>query len=323
MKRKPLWLEEQRHLIRFHTHQNQYWNFISGPYTVKLPSKENVLPAIPFGETSNSQIETVLEEDSAKDDAEKTGIPGAVSIRPSTNSREHPTSTPHHPTSAPSGRAGGHEGRTWSYEGQAGATTPSTRPFNKEQLQPNVMKRRLDQIQDDNNVARGSSGQPVFSHPSMLSGRGGVGAPQQNFRFHAMQQHHLQQQQKMHYLRCMEAHRFQQRQQQIMGQQQYSQYRAAAAAGMGHTPQMMTGGMHPSQQVQPMHANPPIQMQHVMHQRQQVSYSTPPQAHPGAHIGMMGGPLPPQPAMVPGEQPGMQQYPQQNPPGIYMNPGMH
>ena len=42
MKRKPLRFEEQRHQVRFHTHQVQYQNYISGPHTVKLPSKEVV-----------------------------------------------------------------------------------------------------------------------------------------------------------------------------------------------------------------------------------------------------------------------------------------
>ena len=45
MKRKPLRYEEQRHLVRFHTHQNQSQYFIEGPHSVKLPVEEQV-PAI-------------------------------------------------------------------------------------------------------------------------------------------------------------------------------------------------------------------------------------------------------------------------------------
>ena len=44
MKRKPLRFEEQRHLVRFHSHQNQFQNFICGPHTVHLPEEQMSLP---------------------------------------------------------------------------------------------------------------------------------------------------------------------------------------------------------------------------------------------------------------------------------------
>ncbi len=76
MKRKPLHCEEQWNLVRFHTHQNQSQNFISGPHTMKLLTEETV-PTIPVN-TPTDISKALTAPDSAQGDAHKQGVvPGA------------------------------------------------------------------------------------------------------------------------------------------------------------------------------------------------------------------------------------------------------
>lgn len=44
MKRKPLRFEEQRWLLRFHTHQDQFQEMMYHPHFVKLP--ESIVPEV-------------------------------------------------------------------------------------------------------------------------------------------------------------------------------------------------------------------------------------------------------------------------------------
>ena len=75
MKRKPLWFEEQRNLVRFHTHQNQSQNFISNSHTVKLPTEETV-PPLPVN-TAPQDPKGLSSADPTQGDPPKSGgIPG-------------------------------------------------------------------------------------------------------------------------------------------------------------------------------------------------------------------------------------------------------
>jgi len=78
MKRRPLWFEEQRNLVRFHTHQNQSQNFISGSHTVKLPTEETV-PPIPVNPTPQDLSKGLSSTDPSQGDPPKSGgIPGGT-----------------------------------------------------------------------------------------------------------------------------------------------------------------------------------------------------------------------------------------------------
>lgn len=75
MKRKPLWFEEQRHLVRFHAHQNQFQNYVSGPHTVMLPSEEAV-PIAPPATTEEKPEATNID---ASKPSRTISISGSVS----------------------------------------------------------------------------------------------------------------------------------------------------------------------------------------------------------------------------------------------------
>ena len=342
MKRKNLWLEEQRHLVRFHTHQDQAKNFISGPHTVKLPSKEQI-PALP------RPTEEIL--DATQGDATKQ--PSASGATP-TSTGSHGggvtgqgESMPMQPnlggnqtssrgggagrggtmmvdstismgsSKATGGRDGGHSqmppGVSYRLDGMSGSYRMPNRPINIEQVHPQQIRACLDHIKEQNMAHTGTGLHAMYSMPGgigggmMAAGRG-AGPTMSSYRLQVLHQRHMAQQQKMQYMRMMQHHhqiQQQQQQQMINHQQQYGQFRG----GPGHAPQMM----HPAvaAQVQPMQANPPMPMQQVIQQQQQVAYAPGPQVTPGGHVGMMGAP--------PNEQPGMQQYPpQQAPPGLYM-----
>ena len=91
MKRRPLWLEEQRHLVRFHTHQSQFQNFITGPHTVKLPSEEQVIPM--ESSTAGDKKET---DPSQSEDAAKSGVGGGTA----SGTGDDQATVPQHPQTA-------------------------------------------------------------------------------------------------------------------------------------------------------------------------------------------------------------------------------
>ena len=341
MKRKPLWFEEQRHLVRFHTHQNQSQNFISGPHTVKLPSEE-AIPPIPVNQTSTEISKTLSDTDPAQGDAPKPGaVPGAAAATSGVagggvagSGGQMPMQT--HtvgPQQGQVGAAGGGGGQMMESVGVSMSSTSrqGMNPLHSQMMaqqyrqgqmrqaamqertmymnapsQQALMKHRLNEIYEQQ--MRNSTGGTI---PSMyppniaMMGPGGVAATNPNYRrIQVMQQRHQMQQQ--NYLRMLRQQQLQQQQQQIVGQQ----YAPGGAyrGGPPHAPPHMMpggmpgGGMHP--QVQPMQANPPMQMHQVMQQRQQAGYPQP---------SAMGAP--PHPGMAPGQ-------PYQGPPPG-MNQGMH
>lgn len=343
MKRKNLWLEEQRHLVRFHTHQNQAQHFISGPHTVKLPSEEQI-PTIPMDQSIREIAKTA--DTSQGDTTKQPNAPGTTPITSGcqgggvAGQGEPVHMQPYIGANQASSRGGGGggTGRGVAIDGGTGIGSrtvgrgghgqmPPRAPYRIDSMQYRMHSNRpvmtqmrsqqqlrdcLQNIKDQNIGHSGSGIHPMYTGEMVVSRGAG---PMPNYSLQVMQQRHIAQQQKLQYMRMLQQQQQQQQHQhqqmhqhQMMGHQQYGQYRA----GPGHPAQMM----HPAVATQPMHAHPPIQMQQVIQQRQQVAYAPGPQ--PGGHVGMMGGPQP-QTVMAPGDQPGMQQYPQQQaPPGLFM-----
>lgn len=311
MKRKPLWFEEQRNLVRFHAHQNQFQNYITGPNTVKLPSEEPV----PMGPPSTS--EGAEKPPEAPQNDTKPPRTRAVSGEPVEQGGGG--SAPSHPSAAAGNVPGG---SGMAPAGAAALPRPqelypagirqqpmmapnpaiqpqymANRPMagmnTVEQMrQQQQMRRKLKQIRDMNQNQPPHMG--VMPPPMYPGSMVGPGMTMPNYRqmqkqqqLQVLQQHHQMQQRRMHMLRLQQQ---QQQQQQHMQQQMMSQQ-------YGYQTQPSAPGMHA---MRPMQANPPMQMQQVMQQTRQ---------YPGvAHSAMMGPPT----AM---RQPGMQ-YPPQQAPGM-------
>ncbi len=350
MKRKPLRCEEQRNLVRFHTHQNQSQNFISGPHTVKLPTEETVpVPVNPPTDISKA----LTAPDSAQGDAPKQGVvPGAATLTSggvgmggaSGGSMGMPT----HPSGGP--QPGGPIGQTvpgvagaqmaeggnvamtgpqrpgvnpvvnmpqqmhphmmnpqFRPGGQMRVTAPGDamheRQFMASQSDAAMMKHRLNKIYMMNTDTGG--GVPTMYAPNMAGSMMVPGGHNPGHRrLQAFQQHHRQQQHQQ-YLRLMRERQMQQQQQQqqMMGQQ-YGPPGGPYRSNPAHMSHMMNPRASMSAGMHPMQANPPIQMQQVMQQRQPGTYH---QQGMGAHPGM--GP------------PGQPAYQGAPPPG--MNQGMH
>ena len=303
MKRKPLWFEEQRHLVRFHTHQNQFQSFISGPNTVKLPSEEEVqVPSLPpVGPTPTTDANKTLasidstQNNTAKPPSATGGTPGSSAV-PTNQVSNHPSNvgiggTGVHPAIPSANYPSGMQHPMMNPRFQQHYMV--NRPRNPEQLRTaEQMRMRLKKIQEINLVNQPQMNMP----PPMYPGGMGMAMNYNHLRrqqhLHVMQQHHLTQQRKLHLLR-MQQQQQQMHQQQLMGPQ-YAQYRT------------QPGPMH---SMRPMQANPPMQMHQVIQQRQYATNT------------MM-----PPPSITPGGQPGMQFPPQQapgmgqvmhRPPGLY------
>lgn len=306
MKRKPLKFEEQRHLVRFHAHQTQFQNFITGPHTVKLPSEEQVPmgpPAMPEGDKTS---------DIAQNDASKP--PRTISISGTVTGRESGdqggggvAGTLPHPSAAaaaggsgmvPVGPAPRHQehyppGIRPMMMTQRPQPQYVTRPatMNAEQMrQAQLMKETLNKIKRDQ-MAHMAGVMPPPMYPGMAT----QGIPMSSYttqmrrqqQLQVMQQHHqFQQQKRMHMMRVQQQQQQQMHQQQILNQQ-YGSYQAQQA--------QQAPGMHAMRaapmQATPMQANPPMQMQQVMQQQSRQGY--------------------PAAMMTPGRQPPQMQYPPQ------------
>ena len=319
MKRKPLWFEEQRHLVRFHAHQDQYQNFITGPHTVKLPSEEQVAPMpMPVTSEGGEKPGDASQSDKTPRTISTSGVVGVETVA------DHGGSAVPHPPIAVGGGTG--SGMT-----SMGAVPPRPQEYAMRQAmanraqqqhqqhqqhqqqrymmtrQPNTatveqVRMRLKQI-EMNQATHGQMGAlPPPMYPGITPGMPGMGMPaaanyQQLHRrqqLHAFQKHHqIQQQRQMIQLQRIQQQ--QHMQQQVMGQP-YNAYPQPPVAVGGP-------GMHAMNR--PLQANPPMQMQQVMQQRQGY-----PPGHRGVgHSGMMAPPT--------GIPPGRQQYPpQQAGPGM-------
>lgn len=297
MKRKPLWFEEQRHLVRFHAHQKQFQNFISGPHTVKLPSEEQVVP-VPVGPPNTVEadktIDTTLNENPKQPGPTGTtpGVTGeAMDVNASTMAQPGPTAA----AVGGSGHVsmGPPRPQEHHYHPQArpGMVRAQQQALYTRATPNDIMRERLKQINRLN-----QSGQPAHigmpppvypGHivPSGMSMPSYIQQVKRHQQIQAFQQHH-QQQRKLQIIRMQQQMHAQQ---QMMNQQQYGSYQAPSAPNM-----------HAA--MRPMQATPPMQMQQAM-QQQQVR-----QVYPG-HSAMMGPPG----GVPPGQQPGMQYPPQMGP----------
>lgn len=307
MKRKPLWFEEQRNLVRFHAHQDQFQNYITGPNTVKLPSEE----AVPIGPPTTSEGDKMAEapQNSATKPSRTISITGSVSGE----AMEQPA--PSHPSVAagvPGGSGLAPMGAAMQRPQEAypaGIRHPIMVP--NPQMHPQYMAnrpvaamnaseqirlqriKRLKQIREMNQPPHiGVMPPPMYPGsmvgPGMAMPNYGQIRKQQHLQVQAFQQHHQLQQRRLHMIRM------QQQQQQLQQQMMSQQY--------GYQAPPSAPGMHA---MRPMQANPPMQMQQVMQTRQ----------YPGvAHSAMMGPPA----GM---RQPGMQYPPQQAMNQVMPRPG--
>ena len=294
VKRKPLRFEEQRWLLRFHTHQDQFKDMMYRPSFVKLPEavaaevSDAKLPE--DGQTPMVEGGKMLVREAKVGDPKSMGQlgPGATNqplpsqVIPRVPIQINPQQQVHslRPNIVPRPMQPGINAQHAALERMY--HQPGTSMNDKQAILNQIRQRAIFQ-----QAMRNRTGQPyaprppVYTHqrmmaPNMISTYNNNPAVMQRM---VLQQHHEK--------KVMEQRLQQQRAQMAMQGQFPAGY---------HHPGLQGGGM------QPMQANPPVPMHQVMHQGG-YSRAMMPQQGPGN-------------MMVPGNQPRMQQYPPQHPSGM-------
>ena len=314
MKRKPLWFEEQRHLVRFHAHQNQFQNLVSGPHTVLLPEEQLSMPAPVDGEkpteTSSSEAPkqtttTGTASGEAMDVGNTTTMPNPV---PATGHAQNRAQMQY-----PGGAMPGQDQQRMMnpmnphMQQAAAAGMPRTAMNTAMRIKlQEIYEREQSRVQQQPHTHMNvpppvyPGGAPsIAPRPARVPGMAmpGYSGAQMNHQQKQIQMLRMHQQRRMQMLRMQQM----QQQQMMQQQQQQQQY-----GYQGHT---VAPGMHAG--MRPMHANPPVPMQHVMQQRYPMGpgpmMAPPSGVPPGRQPGMQYPPGPPQMAgmNIPRQGPGM------------------
>ena len=325
VKRKPLRFEEQRWLLRFHTHQDQFQDMMYHPNYVKLPESipqevEDTAKAIEDGQTPMVETGKSLAADGAQ-----SGI--VDSKAPSSGGQLQPGANvvSNQPVAA---RPGVHRAAN-----PAAVQLPNQRlllrPGPSQMQNPGMPQPRMVHIGNypaqmtrpqmaysgemgsdrktilntirTNALARNyRSPAPLPIYPAGQQGTMQVPGSQMGYSAAALQQRKLQDmnllmrqhhQRRVMQLRQQQMQQAMQHSQMTAGGPQYSQYHASV-----------------QQSMQPMQANPPMPMHQAMRRTPQVFRQAmmPQQGHSNMLVRPTGNP---------GQQPSMQ-YPQQHPPGM-------
>ncbi len=280
VKRKPLRFEEQRWLLRFHTHQEQFKDMMCRPYFVKLPEAVDTVDTSVVKPPEVGQTPGV---EGGKMDI-KAGDSKVVN-QPAPGTGNQPLQPQAMPQNIPQQFPRAPNPRQVPPQAHGMMKYPPYQQDNRlilNQIRERaLLKGRAQQQQFTQRPPMYPQQHPRMMHAGMTGNFSNNPAAIQ--RMMLLKQHHQR--------KVMEQQLQQQRAQMAM-QGQYP-------PGGGYHP-----GMQPGGNMQPMQANPPVPMHQVMQgfNRQAMM----PQQAPGN-------------MMVPGNQPGMQYPPQHPPPAPAMN----